>query len=154
LENWIVFLHRRPAERHSLNNLGTVLPMPFFEVPGVNQIKVPQWGQGASPGGKEGSTRISEPQSGQRLGRPSGVRDAIIISPSYFYRGTLSTWPAVVQTPGKYYLVCRKASEAREAETAAAVPVNLVAPYGSNAKTTTKIAVEVWDWEIQNDRTA
>ncbi len=40
-----------------------------------NQSKWPQYGQGASPAGMEGSMATSFPQTGQRFGRPPEVRD-------------------------------------------------------------------------------
>jgi hypothetical protein len=40
-----------------------------------NQTSDPQWGQGASPGGMDGSSTNSLPQTGHRLVSPSGVRD-------------------------------------------------------------------------------
>ena len=42
---------------------------------GENQSRWPQCGQGASPGGRDGSICNSFPQTGQRFGSPSGVRD-------------------------------------------------------------------------------
>ena len=43
-----------------------------------NQSRTPQQGHGASPGGRDGSSRSSWPQTGHRLSSPSGVRDAMI----------------------------------------------------------------------------
>jgi len=54
-----------------------------------NQSKWPQYGQGASPAGVEGSIAISFPQTGQRFGRPSGVLDEGSMLESY-----LRNWPA------------------------------------------------------------
>jgi hypothetical protein len=45
----------------------------------VNQTRLPQDGHGASPEGREGSSRRSLPQTGQRLGLPSGVRDEMFM---------------------------------------------------------------------------
>src|SRR5207247_199703 len=42
-----------------------------------NQTNTPHDGHGASPVGCDGSIRHSAPQTGQRFGQPSGVRDAI-----------------------------------------------------------------------------
>jgi hypothetical protein len=46
---------------------------------GGNQSRMPQDGHGASPGGREGSSRRSWPQTGQRFQSPSGVRDAMFM---------------------------------------------------------------------------
>ena len=45
---------------------------------GTNHNSVPQHGQGASPGGRDGSMRTSAPQTGQSLGDPSGVREEMV----------------------------------------------------------------------------
>ncbi len=45
-----------------------------FGVAGPNQSRCPQCGQGASPGGRDGSICRPLPQTGQRFGSPSGVR--------------------------------------------------------------------------------
>jgi hypothetical protein len=42
-----------------------------------DQIKPPHAGQNASPGGSEGATLLSMPQTEERLGKPSGVREAM-----------------------------------------------------------------------------
>jgi hypothetical protein len=57
--------HRRAACRAFAESL----------VPLANQSNVPQCGQGASPGGRDGSMRTSLPQIGHLLSLPSGVRD-------------------------------------------------------------------------------
>jgi len=46
-----------------------------------NQTSDPQCGQGASALGQEGDSRNRRRQTGQRLGRPSGVREEIVIWP-------------------------------------------------------------------------
>jgi hypothetical protein len=45
-----------------------------------NQSRVPQFGHGASPGGREGSKRRACPQTGQSFASPSGVRDEMFIA--------------------------------------------------------------------------
>src|SRR5262245_283463 len=45
-----------------------------------NQTRLPHDGHGASPGGCEGSSRSLLPHTGQRLGSPSGVRDAMFMA--------------------------------------------------------------------------
>jgi hypothetical protein len=44
-----------------------------------NQIKQPHAGQGASPGGHDGSMQISAPHTLQCPKLPSGVRDAMFV---------------------------------------------------------------------------
>jgi len=93
LANRIIRRHQRPAGRHHRKNRRARLPVAWREGLRENQTRVPHWGQGASPGGNEGSMRKSAPQTGQRLGRPSGVREEITRLVSFRLRGTLAAWP-------------------------------------------------------------
>jgi hypothetical protein len=46
--------------------------------PLASQTRLPQFGHGASPDGKEKSIEEIAPQSAHSLGSPSGVRDGLV----------------------------------------------------------------------------
>lgn len=52
----------------------------LFRARSANHARLPQCGQGASPGGVDGSMQNEWPQTGQRYGEPSGVRDEIVMA--------------------------------------------------------------------------
>jgi hypothetical protein len=101
----ITFRQKRPSRRHVLKNavLGkrnAVLGKrpPALEGWRQNQKSDPQLGQGASPGGSEGSRQNGFRQMRQRAHSPSGVRDEMIaISTS------LETASSLGERPSPYF---------------------------------------------------